>query len=127
MSDYNLELNNVNKTNQSKSKIKMEDFINVLQYSSYVKQQVTEEIKQQVTEEIKQQVTEEIKQQVTEEIKQQVTEEIKQQVKQQMKTNIKDFINVLQYSSFLNKENTNANIDYSKLFEKDTINYNLLI
>ena len=111
MSDYNLELNNVNKTNQSKSKIKMEDFINVLQYSSYVKQQVTEEIKQQVTEEIKQQVT----------------EEIKQQVKQQMKTNIKDFINVLQYSSFLNKENTNANIDYSKLFEKDTINYNLLI
>ena len=119
MSDYNLELNNVNKTNQSKSKIKMEDFINVLQCSSYVKQQFTEEIKQQVTEEIKQQVTEEIKQQVT--------EEIKQQVKQQMKTNIKDFINVLQYSSFLNKENNNANIDYSTLFEKDTINYNLLI
>ena len=114
MSDYNLELNNVNKTNktnQSKSKIKMEDFINVLQCSSYVKQQFTEEIKQQVTEEIKQQVT----------------EEIKQQVKQQMKTNIKDFINVLQYSSFLNKENNNANIDYSTLFEKDTINYNLLI
>ena len=106
MSDYNLELNNVNKTNktnQSKSKIKMEDFINVLQCSSYVKQQFTEEIKQQVT------------------------EEIKQQVKQQMKTNIKDFINVLQYSSFLNKENNNANIDYSTLFEKDTINYNLLI
>lgn len=97
---------------ETKPETKTEDFINVLQCSSYIKDELNQDLSKKIKEEIKEKVK----------------EEVKEEIKDELNTNIRDFINILQYSSlFKKKEKKFSNVDYSTLFEKDSINYNILM